>query len=120
MAYWLNIGHRLFPRDAMEGSSAAPQPVLSVSTRRHISPRAAAGISPDRTGSRCNLYCRLVQPAQRAIADTAGHPLTHASTHPPHAARSSPANPFLESPADFVTRAELDKAMTSRSRTSRL
>jgi hypothetical protein len=44
------------------------------------------------------------------LADTAGHPLhvhnrQHPSTHAPPAARSSPANPFLESPADSSTRA---------------
>jgi hypothetical protein len=47
-------------------------------------------------------------PAGR-LPDTAGPPLTqnrqHAFTHTPTVARVSPANPFLESPADSGTRA---------------
>ena len=114
MAYTFNIGHRLLARDATED----------------LPPRRTRFLfSPDATSSRlflrrdvplagpafgCGNVCpKLAQPGpspvRRAFYDAAGHPLTanwqHTSTHAPHAARSSPANPFLESPADSDTRA---------------
>src|SRR5262249_42923176 len=109
MAYWLNIGHRLFPRDAMEDLPPRLNPFSPFPPDATFLPAQAPGfplIGPARA-VQLILLLGLALP---------GGPLTPPgppsrgdrqppSTHPPHAARSSPANPFLESPADFVTRA---------------
>jgi len=106
VAYTINIGRRLFSRDATK--VFPPRPTrFPVSTRRHIVPAWC------RDFPLAGLAARpWSQPAVRRAThrrDAAGHPLTqnrqHASTHAPHAARSSPENSLLESPADSDTRA---------------
>src|SRR5262249_13667315 len=107
------------------GSSAAPQPVLSVSTRRHFSPGTGTGISPDRTGSpRVTSIAAWPRPSRRA-SDLAGHPLTRRSATRIHARAAGGAEqsrkPLFGEPGGLRSpRAELDKTRTSRSRTSRL
>lgn len=119
MAYIFNIGRRLFPRDATE----------DLPSRRTPFP-----FSPDATSSRLYLlrdfpwlvrrsvaaaclsqaFATLPQPTlsklvRRAVwptpPDNPSRNRQHASTRAPHAARSSPANPFLESPANSGTHA---------------
>src|SRR6516164_5295780 len=115
VAYTLNIGHRRFARDAME--DLPPRQVLfPVSTRRHFVPVFLFRDFPwlVRLSGRGSVVCRSSpQPAfaptlsggpfgrHRWTSPTRQHPFTHA----PNAARGTPANPFLESPADSGTHA---------------
>jgi hypothetical protein len=115
MAYSFNIGRRLFPRDATENlpSRRTPFPVF---TRRHIVPVLSAPGFP-LAGPAFGCGCLSVasfrnlafSPVRRAVwptpPNTPSRNRQHAPTRAPHAARSSPANPFLESPADSGTRA---------------
>ena len=112
-----NISHRLFPRDATEDLPFAP---VSVSCF-HPTPLGPGLLLPGfplarpAFGLRQPFVCHCrsnpcLKPCPAGhLADTAGHPLTYnrqrPSTHAPPAARGSPANPFLESPADSSTRA---------------
>jgi len=131
VAYTVNIGHRLFARDATEDLPSR-QVLFPVSTRRHFVPALSFRDFPGWSGFGLRQCClsqpfRNLTPANLCTGQSshwpifalalsggpfgrhAGHPLTqnrqHPSTHAPHAARGSPANPFLESPADSGTRA---------------
>ena len=125
VAYTLNIGHRLFPRDATEDLPPRRTPFPVSTRRRHFVP-ALPGFLWAGPAFGCGslalsqTFATLPQPTlpranfapshvRRAVwstpPDTPTRNRQHASTHAPHAARSSPANPFLESPADSGTRA---------------
>src|SRR5215469_6656150 len=80
MAYWLNIGHRLFPRDAMEDLPPRPNSFSLFPPDATFLPAEPPGFSPV-TGSRS----QPVLLARRAIADAAGHPLTRQSATRIHA-----------------------------------
>ena len=109
MAYSFNIGHRLFPRDATEDLPSRRAP-LPFSTRRHIVP---VSLYRDVPGPVRFLVASIATrsrpcPAGRFLRrrrTTPSRQSATASTRAPDAARSSPANPFLESPADSGTRA---------------
>jgi hypothetical protein len=97
------------------GFSIAPNPV-SCFHRRHIVPafsRPGFPLAGPAFGCGSFVCRKLLQPCpspvRRAVwptpPDTPSRNRQHASTRAPLAARSSPANPFLESPADSGTRA---------------
>src|SRR5439155_513288 len=94
------------------GSSAAPNPASCFHPTPTSSRRRSPGFcSPSRVRPGCDLSPQPSPPSLYSAGPTFGSAQSfsrdrqRASTRAPHAARSSPANPFLESPADSVTRA---------------
>jgi hypothetical protein len=115
MAYIFNIGHRLFPRDATEDLPSRRTP-LPVFTRRHIVPALSAPGFP-LAGSAIDCSSLSVASFRNLAPALFGGPFgrrrrtpphaigQHASTRAPHAARSSPANPFWRARRTPVLRA---------------
>jgi hypothetical protein len=129
VAYWLNIGHRLFPRDATED-------LPSRRTRFLFPPDATSsrlcysGISLGWSGFRVAValsvqhFATLPQPilpeslSAGRFVDTAGHPLTQPATRiHARAARGAEQSrkPLFGEPGGLrYPRAELSKAKTVR------
>ena len=92
-----------FP-DSRSNSDIQSTPLYSTPTRP-LCPANRPGFTRRFSLGTCVAPALSGGPFRRRRRTTPSRNRQHASTHAPHAARSSPANPFLESPADSGTRA---------------